>query len=98
MNPQTQWMEGLPGAEIVQSGLRDIADGKISKEACLVAMVAPHLHRKGIDTHGIALLIPEPERTLYALLCRDTGDAYSHYNALKRRIVSFTRTLASRSR
>ena len=90
-------LDDLPGADLVAAGMADIGASRVSENACLVAMVSPHLQRAGIRVGQCAELIPEPERTLYRLLGNDgTGrDPYSRYNALKRRIVSFARALSA---
>jgi hypothetical protein len=83
--------KGLPGAELLVDGLRDLAEGVESVPALLVAIGAPRLRRSGLD-------VPEgppfPEHRLYALLARESSDsAHSRYNALVRRLVSFERAL-----
>jgi len=80
----------LPGHELVEAGLRDLARGLETVEALLVAIGAPRLRRLGVD-------VPEapfesPEHRLYQLLRQDDPDgAHSRYNALLRRLVSFER-------
>lgn len=81
-------MNGLPGAELIDAGLRDLRDGRETVEALLVAIGAPRLRRLG-------LALPEnlprhPERRLYDLLAQDDSDsAHSRYNAFVRRLVSY---------
>ena len=83
-------LRGLPGAELVEAGLRDLADGHRSVEALLVLVGAPRLRRIGLG-------VPEdlearPEHALYGLLAAEDPDAaHSRYNALIRRLVSFER-------
>lgn len=85
-------LDGLPGAEIIACGLRDLREGRESVEALLVAIGAPRLRRSGLD-------VPEhrfdqPEHRLYLLLAADHADAaHSRYNSLLRRLVSFERAL-----
>ncbi len=84
----------LPGAELVSKGLYDLEGGIVSEESLLVMVASPRLRSLGIE---VSLLpeIPLPhEHALYSLL-EDThgADAYSRYNSLIRRIVSFSRAL-----
>jgi hypothetical protein len=83
-----------PGHELVSAGLTDLAAGRESESALLVAMAAPRLRALGYDVpsgHGGV----RPGHRLYELLAddgRDEGrDAHSRYNALVGRIVSFAR-------
>ena len=83
--------DALPGADLVRSGLQDLADGVESVEALLVLVGAPRLRRLGFD-------IPDtdyyPEDRLYQHLAEDHGNAaHSRYNALIRRLVSFERAM-----
>src|SRR4051794_12267383 len=80
----------LPGAEIVERGVKDLAGGRESREALLVSVGAPRLRSVGIE---LATPIASPEHKLYALLAKEKGDdaAHSAYNALIRRLVSFER-------
>ncbi len=87
---------GLPGADLVEQGLRDVASGRESEAAFLVLIGEPRLRRLG-------LVVPEPppawfasaaglspEHRLYDLLARSDADsAHSRYNALIRTLVSF---------
>ena len=80
----------LPGHELVLQGIEDLAGGRRSAEALLVAIGASRLRRAGIEVPyaGIA----EPEIELYSLLAADDPDAaHSRYNALIRQLVSFER-------
>jgi hypothetical protein len=79
----------LPGHELVSEGLADLAAGRESESALLVAMAAPRLRMLGIE-------VPEgggerPSHRLYELLAQGDGGAHSRYNALVARIVSFAR-------
>lgn len=80
----------LPGHELVSEGLADLAAGRESESALLLAMAAPRLRRLGLD-------VPEgggewPSHRLYELLSADSGrGAHSRYNALVARVVSFAR-------
>jgi hypothetical protein len=80
----------LPGHELVTAGVRDLAAGRESEASLLVAMAAPRLRPLGIE-------VPDgggerPSHRLYELLSEeDLGDAHSRYNALLRRMASFSR-------
>jgi len=79
----------LPGVDLVQRGLADLARGIESVEALLVSTGAPRLGSTG---HTIDRPIPNPEHRLYARLAADDQDsAHSRYNALIRRLVSYER-------
>jgi hypothetical protein len=82
-------MDALPGADLVNAGLRDLANGVESIPALLVSVGAPRLRRLGFD---VAPTLSDPEHKLYALLAQSNpAAAHSQYNALIRRLVSFER-------
>ena len=83
----------LPGEELAETGLADLAQGRVSDSSLLVLIAAPRLRRLGIQ-------IPDPpfprpyEHQLYARLDERLGAAaHSYYNSLIRRIVSYARCL-----
>ena len=79
----------LPGADLIQAGLADLARGVESVPALLVSIGAPRLRRLGYEVAGA---MAEPEHRLYALLAAEDPDsAHARYNALIRRLVSFER-------
>jgi hypothetical protein len=79
----------LPGADLVEAGLRDLERGVESPEALLVSIGAPRLARLGLDVRAP---YPRAEHRLYELLRQEHADsAHSRYNALIRRLVSFER-------
>lgn len=85
-------LDALPGGDLVQRGLDDLAMGEHSVEALLVAIASHRLRRAGVAVpdHGI----DDAELRLYATLARDLGDeAYSRYNSLLRRLDSFASAL-----
>lgn len=104
MTPQNERasgdFSGLPGADIVDKGLRDLAAGTVTAEALAVVIFEPRL-----QTLGIA--IPRQGRTpngenlnleLYAMLEEQHGaEAHSRYNALLRRVISFASALERES-
>jgi hypothetical protein len=82
-------VDGLPGADLVEEGLVDLARGVESVPALLVSIGAPRLRRIGLE---IPKTFPSPEKRLYALLETTGADsAHSRYNALIRRLVSYER-------
>ena len=77
----------LPGAELIEKGLVDLAAGSVTIESLLVSIAAPGLRDVGV---AVGHTIPDAELQLYALLsARDGAAAHSTYNALIRRVVSF---------
>jgi hypothetical protein len=83
----------LPGAELVEAGLADLAAGTESAAALLVSIGAARLRNAGIE---VPTTFPKPEHRLYALLAAEhPARAHSRYNALIRRLVSYERSLAS---
>jgi len=81
--------DALPGAELIRSGLNDLARGIESIPALLVLIGAPRLRRLGFDVPDTPYF---PEDRLYELLAKEDSDAaHARYNALIRRLVSFER-------
>jgi hypothetical protein len=83
-----------PGAALVVKGLQDLAVGRCSAEALLLLVAGPRLRGLGIDVPPLPS-VPRPfEHRLYELLENSHGaDAFSRYNSLIRRIVSFARAV-----
>jgi hypothetical protein len=78
----------FPGGDLIQKGLRDLAEGVETQEAMLVSIGARRLKDAGIPVPERRIL--DPERRLYDLLAReDVDSAHSRYNALLGRLVSF---------
>ena len=80
---------GLPGHELVRSGLEDLAAGRETEAGLLVAMAAPRLRALGVEVPAGGGSFPS--HRLYELLARSDAGAHSRYNALVGRIVSFAR-------
>ena len=80
----------LPGDDLIEAGVQDLADGNETIAALLVAIGAPRLKRLGI---ALPNHLPDnPEHRLYDLLAADDQDsAHSRYNAFIRRLVSYER-------
>jgi hypothetical protein len=89
--------EALPGADLIEEGVRDLRECRETIAALLVATGAPRLRRLGIELPDS---LPEnPEHRLYELLAKDEPDsAHSRYNAFIRRLVSFERAAECVSR
>ena len=83
----------LPGEELVEAGLTDLAENRITEEALLVLIASPRLRDLGIVIPDRAY--PKPyEHQLYDRLSERLGNAaHSYYNSLIRRIVSYARAL-----
>jgi hypothetical protein len=84
-------LEALPGGDLVQEGITDLARGIESIPSLLVSIGAPRLRRMGLPVPET--LIGSPEHRLYEKLAEsDPDSAHSRYNALLRRLVSFEDT------
>ena len=82
----------LPGADLVERGLLDLASGRESIESLLVSMSAPRLRALGV---AVPAPLANPELRLYQILSDLHGSAaHARYNALVRCIVSFQRAAA----
>ena len=80
----------FPGADLVATGLADLAAGRLSEEALLVTAAAPRLRSIGIEVSPVA--VDAPLHRLYELIASSgTADPHSRYNALLARVVSFAR-------
>ena len=83
----------LPGEELVQEGLADLAHDRITDLSLLVLIAAPRLKRLGIEIPDRPHSKPY-EHELYDRLEERLGaGAHSYYNSLIRRIVSYARGL-----
>lgn len=78
---------GLPGGDLVDRGLADLADGRTTEESLLVSIAAPRLRREGVP---VSTTDDEAEDRLYELISNESGDlAHARYGALLRQMVSF---------
>lgn len=83
----------LPGAELVQEGLADLAAGRRTELSLLALVAAPRLRALGLTVPQITLPA-SPEHLLYERIEERLGrGAHSFYNSLIRRIVSYARAL-----
>lgn len=80
---------GLPGGDIVDTGLAHLATGTISPESLAVSLAAPRLRREGVPV-PIGSVLADPENRLYDELSAAVGDlAHARYAAYLQQIVSF---------
>ncbi|MGH2835229.1 MAG: hypothetical protein ACRDLT_14455 [Solirubrobacteraceae bacterium] len=87
----------FPGDDLVAAGLADIAAGRRTVEALLVAAAQPRLERAGV--HVPQHRIDQSGRELYALLEAELGArAHSRYNALQRRVIAYCSAKAQDAR
>lgn len=78
---------GLPGGDIVDAGLADLAHGRTTRESLAVSLAAPRLRREGVP---VGETLEDPERRLYEMLSRTEGGlAHARYNAYLRQMSSF---------
>jgi hypothetical protein len=83
-------LNGLPGEELITTGLTDLQCQRETVEALLIAIGEPRLRAIGLNLPKID--IENPEHRLYDLLAQEDPDsAHSKYNALINRLVSFER-------
>jgi hypothetical protein len=83
--------DALPGADLIDRGLEDLARGRVTTESLLVSIGASRLRRAGVT---IGPPLADAEHRLYDLLAsEDVDGAHARYNALIRRLVSFERAL-----
>jgi len=81
----------IPGEDLIEQGIHDLAQGLDTIPAFLVSIGAPRLRRLGLPIPPKVL--PSPERGLYERLrSSNPNAAHSQYNALIRRLVSYERT------
>ena len=84
----------LPGAELIEQGLADLALGRETEASLLVSIGAPRLSVFG---HRLDAPLVNPEERLYILLRETHGDgAHSQFDALVRRLVNYERALCVR--
>lgn len=90
-------LEGIPGADRIERGLRDLRRGRRSTDALLVAVAAQRLAGLGLRLPENAALPGDPDLALYeSLRGHRSGDPYSRYNALRRDLDSFISSLEAR--
>ncbi|HEY7671937.1 MAG TPA: hypothetical protein VIC71_06950 [Gammaproteobacteria bacterium] len=78
---------GLPGGDIVDTGLAHLALGTISAESLVVSLAAPRLRREGVPVGRVQT---DPENRLYERLSTTMGElAHARYAAYLQQIASF---------
>jgi hypothetical protein len=78
---------GFPGGEVVDAGLAELADGKVTAGSLLVSPASARLRREGVP---LTTTLADPEDRLYALIAkRSTALAHARYNAYLRQMSSF---------
>lgn len=78
---------GLPGGELVDKGLADLAAGTETPESLLVSLAAPRLRRERVP---VGKPLPNANDRLYDLLVQNSGDlAHTRYLAHLSRMESF---------
>ncbi|GIW72989.1 MAG: hypothetical protein KatS3mg102_2531 [Planctomycetota bacterium] len=88
-------LDGLPGSELIEQGLADLAAGRQTVPALLVAIARTRLRRLGLPVAPCA--IADPAVALYRLLVhQQPAGAFGRYNALLRRLDSFAHALERR--
>lgn len=94
---KTPDLTGLPGEELIRQGLRDLLLGNDSMEALMVQIGASRMREAGLEVPEFSPRSSAAELSLYSLLSIKHGEeAYSQYNSLLRRLVSFERALECR--
>jgi hypothetical protein len=85
----------LPGGDLIEKGLQDLACGKESIESLLVQIGTPRLRALNIEIPPNGC--EDPDERLYDLLSERHGkEAHSKYNSLLRQLSSFARALEHR--
>lgn len=78
----------LPGADLVDAGLADLAAGKETVAALSVGQASFRLRREGVPVPSGA--VPDADHRLYRRLAGTEGEgAHARYKALREQIVSF---------
>lgn len=88
----------LPGAELVDAGLRDLAQNLLSDEALAVLAAGPRLRRAGVDVPERPD-VPDASQRLYLSLGEQFGArAHGRHHAVMRRLTSYAAARASTGR
>jgi hypothetical protein len=78
---------GLPGGDIIDAGLADLARGTTSTQSLAVSLAAPRLRREGVP---VGTTLEDPDNRLYDLLASANSDlAHGRYLAWLQQLESF---------
>ncbi len=91
MDSTTAASSDLPGAEIIDRGLADLAAGRETINSDAVLMASARLRAAGIDVPAAGHERPASHRLYAKLAGEDPRNAHARYNAIVRRVVSFAR-------
>ena len=79
---------GVPGGDMIDRGLEDLAWERETVENLMVSLAAPRLRREGVPLPATRL--PDADIRLYRLLERQDGDlAHERYLSRLRQLASF---------
>ena len=79
---------GLPGGEMIDSGLDDLVSGEETIGSLVVSLASPRLRREGVPLP--TTILSDSNTRLYQLLEQKHGDlAHARYLAYLRQVVSF---------
>ena len=79
---------GLPGGQVVDTGLASLAAGEESMASLMVSLAAPRLRREGVPLPRRVLA--DADVRLYRMLERTSGElAHARYLACLRQMASF---------
>lgn len=80
----------LPGEDLIKRGVDDLNRGEDTEFSLLALIAGPRLRRLGFQIPSRENSIQPLEHQLYERLeARLSGEAYSRYNSLLRRIASY---------
>ncbi len=77
----------------MRQGILELLGGLTTVGSCLAVIALPNLKKNGFIPLDFIPHFEDGELSLYRLLGKDGGDAYSRYNALLRQLVSFERAI-----
>ena len=89
-------LDGLPGADRILRGLRDLAENQHTVDALLVSVASRRLRDLGLPVVPRAPDAEAAELALYELLGSLSDDPYSAYRAALAELDSFIASLEAR--
>lgn len=94
MNPL---IKDLPGAELIEQGLKDLLTSKLTIPALLICIAKTRLEHAGLVIPHLDQMPRDLELTLYAQIQQGQElDPYSYYNSLIRLLIAFEKGLEQR--